>query len=337
MRSLALMNDGYQFWMGGRLATQLEEITQDPARLENPGFWAVVLTFEGVPTFARFGKVTEQDFPESDWEEIHSDWTSSLNKKEYENYVAAIREEISRGSVYQVNACRILTNTLTNQTQSLAGLFSRLLTENPAPHASYLKLPDIEIASASPELFLAKNGKYIQTSPIKGTIRENEAVFGEKDQAENLMIVDLMRNDLGKICEPGSVDVKQLFRHEKHPGLVHLVSDVVGTLRTDVHWADIFRATMSPGSVSGAPKSAALSIIESTEGRRGPYCGAIGWIEGESAVLSVGIRAFWKDTDTRLHFGTGAGITWGSSPTLEWEETALKARKLISIAGGQVS
>jgi para-aminobenzoate synthetase component 1 len=93
---------------------------------------------------------------------------------------------------------------------------------------------------------------------------------------------------------------------------------------------------MPPGSVSGAPKSAALSVIKAQEGERGPYCGAIGWIEGENAVLSVGIRTFWKTEDGLLKFGTGAGITWGSSPVAEWEETQLKARKLISIAGGRL-
>ncbi len=336
MRSLTLMNDGYQFWMGGRLATALEEITQDPNKLDGKGFWAVVRSFEGESTFARFGKIEEKEFPQSEWEELRTDWISSLDQKEYEGYVAEIREEISKGSVYQVNACRIVSNHLANPIQSLAGLFSRLLTENPAPYASYLKLPDLEIASASPELFLTKSGQSIKTSPIKGTIREEEGEFGEKDKAENLMIVDLMRNDLGRICEPGTVVVEKLFRHEKHPGLSHLVSDVAGKLHKGANWSEIFTATTPPGSVSGAPKNAALSIIENTEEPRGPYCGVIGWVEGERALLSVGIRTFWKKNEKVLHFGTGAGITWGSSPQSEWEETQLKARKLISIAGGRL-
>jgi para-aminobenzoate synthetase component 1 len=336
MRSLALMNTDYQFWMGGRLATSLEEITQDPKKLDGEGFWTTVVTFEGVPTFARFGKVEEREFPESKWEELHTVWVSSQNQDQYEMYVSAIREEISQGSVYQVNACRILTNRLADPDRSLSGLFHLLLKENPAPFASYVKLPDIEIASASPELFLSRAGREIKTSPIKGTIREDEVEFGEKDQAENLMIVDLMRNDLGRVCKPGSVEVASLFRHEEHPGLTHLVSDVTGRIRENMKWSDILNATMPPGSVSGAPKSAALSIIETQEGERGPYCGAIGWIEGENAVLSVGIRTFWKTEDGLLKFGTGAGITWGSSPVAEWEETQLKARKLISIAGGRL-
>jgi para-aminobenzoate synthetase component 1 len=219
----------------------------------------------------------------------------------------------------------------------LGGLFSKLLDENPAPYASYLNIPGLEIASASPELFLSRSGKMIKTSPIKGTIREDEASFGEKDKAENLMIVDLMRNDLGRICEPGTVDVSELFRHEKHPGLVHLVSDVRGALKENVSWTQVLAATTPPGSVSGAPKSAALTMISQVEGARGPYCGALGWINGTQAQLSVAIRTFWKSDDDLVRFGTGAGITWGSDPELEWEETQLKARKLISIAGGALS
>lgn len=150
------------------------------------------------------------------------------------------------------------------------------------------------------------------------------------------MIVDLMRNDLGRICVPGTVDVSDLFRHEKHPGITHLVSDVEGRLKLGTSWREIFEATMPPGSVSGAPKSAALSIISEHEGIRGPYCGTLGWIHGDRAELSVAIRTFWTNGDSIIRFGTGAGITWGSDPIAEWEETQLKARHLISLAGGQL-
>jgi para-aminobenzoate synthetase component 1 len=337
MRSLALMVDDYQFWMGGILATQLEEIADDPKTISDGGFWASSISFEGVSTFARFSKVEKSDFPRREWKPLSGIWSSSLGREDYIDYVSQIRETISRGGVYQVNACRLLSNEMDKSSLGLSGLFSKLLDENPAPYASYLKIPGVEIASASPELFLSRSGKIIKTSPIKGTIREQETSFGEKDRAENLMIVDLMRNDLGRICEPGTVDVSELFRHEKHPGLVHLVSDVQGELEEGVTWEEILRATTPPGSVSGAPKSAALSMIGQVEGARGPYCGALGWIDGTQAQLSVAIRTFWKSNDDLVHFGTGAGITWGSDPELEWEETQLKARKLISIAGGTLS
>ena len=337
MRSLALMTNDYQFWMGGILATQLEEITDDPKKVDQGGFWGALISFEGVRTFARFSKVEHREFPQSQWEPISTSWHSSINRKSYVEYVSRIREAISLGGVYQVNACRELSNTVEDGSLTLDGLFSKLLQENPAPYASYLNIPGIEIASASPELFLSRSGSAIKTSPIKGTIRENETAFGEKDKAENLMIVDLMHNDLGRICNPGTVDVSELFRHEKHPGLVHLVSDVAGELNENTTWEQILSATTPPGSVSGAPKNAALSMIGETEGARGPYCGALGWINGSEALLSVAIRTFWKTGDDTLRFGTGAGITWGSDPELEWEETQLKARRLISIAGGALS
>jgi para-aminobenzoate synthetase component 1 len=213
-------------------------------------------------------------------------------------------------------------------------LFSQLLERNPAEFAFYLNIDGLEVASASPERFLSRTGSKITTSPIKGTIRSEENVFGDKDKAENLMIVDLMRNDLGRICEAGSIEVSELFRQEKHPGITHLVSDVEGRLKDGISWSQILQATMPPGSVSGAPKSAALSIIEESEGLRGPYCGTLGWIHGDRAELSVAIRTFWNQGDSTIRFGTGAGITWGSDPAAEWEETQLKARHLISIAGG---
>jgi para-aminobenzoate synthetase component 1 len=147
-----------------------------------------------------------------------------------------------------------------------------------------------------------------------------------------------MRNDFGKICQSGSVTVSELFRTEKHPGLSHLVSDVTGTLRTDSTWSEIFSALTPAGSVSGAPKSSALRIIESHEkNARGPYCGAIGWVHGEQAEIAVGIRTFWRREPDVLHFGTGAGITWASDASAEWDETRLKANRLLTIAGGAVS
>jgi len=327
----------YQFWMGGRLATHLEEVTDDPERLNDGNFWAVVISFEGRRTFARFSHIGFQPFPQNSWNPLRGGWKSSLSRDEYISYVAEIREEIARGGVYQVNACRTLSHELNRENEHLAGLFNALQARNPAPYALYLNIPEIEIASASPELFLLRDGLRLKTSPIKGTMREGEVNFGEKDKSENLMIVDLMRNDFGQISQSGSVEVSHLFRSEKHPGLTHLVSDVTGILRESVTWGEIFAAITPPGSVSGAPKSAALATIASTEGARGPYCGAIGWIQGDHAQISVGIRIFWSEDSRTLHFGTGAGITWGSDPEQEWEETQLKARRLISIAGGELS
>jgi para-aminobenzoate synthetase component 1 len=126
-----------------------------------------------------------------------------------------------------------------------------------------------------------------------------------------------------------------LLAVEDHPGLVHLVSTISGELKPNISWKEIFEATFPPGSVSGAPKISALKLIKELEkSPRGPYCGAIGWIDSfeQTAEIAVGIRTFWKDRD-QLKFGTGAGITWGSEPAKEWDETVLKTEKLFSLAG----
>lgn len=323
--------------MHGIHATRIAEVTSDPSRLDDGNFWAVLATFEGDYRFARFKKVTEVPFPAQPWQRLERPWKSNLEMIDYIAYVSAIKEEIASGTVYQVNACRELAHFLGEKPQKLSGLFSEILRAHPAPFASYMKVPGFEIASASPERFLSRTGSRILTSPIKGTIRWNQEEFGEKDKSENLMIVDLMRNDISQICEAGSVEVSALFRQEKHPGITHLVSDIEGTLREDVKWSEILKATLPPGSVSGAPKSSALSIISEHEiAPRGPYCGALGYIHGERAELAVGIRTFWTTGDKYLRYGTGAGITWGSEPANEWKETQLKARHLISIAGGDL-
>lgn len=320
------------FWMGGRLATDLVEVSHDPVCLEDGGFWAVSTTFENQFTAAKFATVVEAPFPNTPWIPLKGTWSSSLSADQYIDYVERIRNAVADGWVYQVNACRRLTHD--DDGQSMRGLFSEILKNNPAPWASYLETPDVMIASASPELFLSRKGSTIMTSPIKGTQPTHSQQFGAKDQAENVMIVDLMRNDLGQICKSGTVEVPRLLSSEEHPGLQHLVSDVQGELLDNISWREIFTALSPPGSVSGAPKSSATQVISENEVARGPYCGALGWIEGDQAILSVAIRTFWKDS--QLNFGTGAGITWASNATAEWEETQLKARRLISIAGGEL-
>jgi para-aminobenzoate synthetase component I len=316
------------FWMGGRLASELVEISHDPSCLDDGDFWAISTTFEGVFTAAKFATVIDADFPDAPWAPITTDWHSLPNQQEYVDYVEHIREQIAQGWVYQVNACRRLTTESTNT--NLRGLFQGILKNNPAPWASYLEIPNLNIASASPELFLERKGSRVKTSPIKGTQRLGASEFGAKDRSENIMIVDLMRNDLGMICNSGSVEVTQLLYSQDHPGLQHLVSDVEGVLRDGIGWKEVFELISPPGSVSGAPKSSALTTIAENENPRGPYCGVLGWVQGEKAELSVAIRIFWQDE--KLHFGTGAGITFSSNSLSEWEETELKASRLIKIA-----
>jgi len=314
-----------------------------------------VATFEGEVTAVRFAQVTPRAYaagPSRDpgppaavpWRPLDRCWSSSLDRTAYVHAVREVRERIAAGTVYQVNVCRVLSHAL-SEGADLDGLDSLLRQGNPAPHAARVRCDgaDLDVVSASPELFLSRRGRRLVTRPIKGTAPTAEEML-PKDYAENVMIVDLMRNDVSGVCEPGSVSVDELCAVEAHPGLVHLVSTVSGRLRDRVGWAEIFAATYPPGSVSGAPKSSALKAIHDLEtARRGPYCGAVGWVDADAreADLAVGIRTFWAERDDAgqrwLRFGTGAGITWHSDPEREWAETELKAARLIGLAAGTVT
>ena len=318
--------------MGGYQATELIQITNNPENIDD-GFWAISTTFAGDFIGAKFGKVEKREWELPYQPLINRNWISSHTQIEYRKLVEDFRNEIAEGNVYQVNACRVLTN----QTQeSIAGLLAGVLAKNPAQYAGYLKIPGLEITSASPELFLERRGNMLKSSPIKGTRKTGlSGRFPEKDESENVMIVDLMRNDLGRVCIEDSVQVENLLKIAELPGLTHLVSDVIGELKANTTWSEIFSATLPPGSVSGAPKSSAIKLIKKLEGvDRGPYCGAFGWIHGSRADLAVAIRTFWSDGQN-VKFGTGAGITWGSDALAEWEETELKAARLIAIANGE--
>jgi para-aminobenzoate synthetase component 1 len=150
------------------------------------------------------------------------------------------------------------------------------------------------------------------------------------------MILDLMRNDIGRIAIKDSVKVSKLLDIVELPGLAHLISEAEGQLLPGISWSEILNATLPPGSVSGAPKSSAIKLIKKYEKlNRGPYCGAFGWINGDQAELAVAIRTFWSDGE-KIRFGTGAGITWASDPKSEWDETELKAARLMAIATGKL-
>ncbi|MFA3875067.1 chorismate-binding protein [Streptomyces sp. MMCC 100] len=324
----------------GRLATGLVDVTHDPGALDSEGFWAVVADFEGRLTCARFRDVrfSPRDArPAGRWRGPGRDqWTTSLDRAAYTAGVRRVRAHIAAGEVYQANLCRVLSAPLAADAD-IEALADRLAARHHAPYAGLVRLPEhgVEVVSASPELFLRRSGRVIESGPIKGTGR-TEADLLEKDHAENVMIVDLVRNDLGRVCATGTVTVPDLCAVEKHPGLVHLVSTVRGELRAGAGWAHLLAAAFPPGSVTGAPKESALDIIRALEtAPRGPYCGAVGWVDADRGhgELAVGIRTFWADRVLeRLFFGTGAGITWGSDPEREWEETELKAARLLALA-----
>jgi para-aminobenzoate synthetase component 1 len=322
-------------WLGGRLATGLAEVTDDLHALDGSGWWAVVLGFEGQVVCARFADVRVAPLPAAPWPGVpRGSWSTSMSREAYVAGVRRVREGIAAGDYYQVNLCRVLSAPLPRGAQ-VAGLAGRLAAGNPAPYAGVVSLPayDVALATASPELFLRRSGEFVESGPIKGTATEPQGLT-DKDHAENVMIVDLVRNDLGAVAETGSVEVPALCAVEAHPGLVHLVSTVRARLRAGAGWADLVAAAFPPGSVTGAPKSSALTAIAGLEpAARGPYCGAVGWVDADrrQGELAVGIRTFWA-RGGRLHFGTGAGITWGSDPHAEWDETELKARRLLAVA-----
>jgi para-aminobenzoate synthetase component 1 len=340
---VADVDPGAFAWLGGRLATGCAEVTDDPEALDQKGFWAVVATFEGGFTFARFDDVRPAPLPDpdGDWPRLTGAWRTTMDRAAYVAACREVRERIARGTVYQVNVCRVLEHDLAPAADTVA-LAQVLAVGNPAPYSGVVRIPtrDLDVVTASPELFLRRRGDVVESSPIKGTAPTADQLLA-KDTDENVMIVDLVRNDLSRVARPGTVEVPSLLAVEEHPGLVHLVSTVRARLEPGTGWADLFVAAFPPGSVSGAPKSTALQAIRDLEpGVRGPYCGAVGWVDADrrQAELAVGIRTFWAaDGHPRvLRFGTGAGITWGSDPELEWEETELKAARLIALASGKV-
>jgi para-aminobenzoate synthetase component 1 len=335
-------------FVAGRWLTDLREVTSDVAALERPGWWVVVGTYEGSWTCARFAAVSDEPPSErarSGWPGVPTtSWASSLSLDAYVAAVEEVQRRIATGEVYQVNVCRVLSAPLPAQADLLA-LFRRVQRANPAPYAAFVRLPDhqVSVVSASPELFLRRDGSLLACAPIKGTGR-HAGDIAAKDVAENVMIVDMVRNDLGRVCRPGTVEVRDFLELQPHPGLVQLVSTVQGQLRADSGWGEILAATFPAASITGAPRSTAMRAIAELEPvPRGVYCGTVGLVGPvpTQGSLSVAIRTFFVDDDDAsagtvvLRFGTGAGITWGSDPHREWAETELKARRLLSAAAGR--
>jgi para-aminobenzoate synthetase component 1 len=264
-------------------------------------------------------------------------WRSSLDRDDFEARVEVILERLRAGECYQVNLTRRLT---LDEPLDPVRLFSAVVHGHDAPYTGLLHVVvrnrPLSVVCASPERFLSWNGPDVETRPIKGTNADRSVLTtSAKDRAENVMIVDLARNDLGRVCEPGSVRVPGLCDVEEHPGLYHLVSTVRGTLRPRTGLGALVAATFPPASVTGAPKPRVLQVIEELEPvRRGVYCGGFGWIDPERCAgdLAVAIRTFTV-VDDRTELGVGAGIVADSDPSAEWYETELKASRLLALAG----
>ena len=277
---------------------------------------------------------------------------SGLNRAAYEAGVASIRQSIADGDIYQANLTRRLATPFRGDPWPL---YRRLRTGDPALFAAYLDLGSSPftgapraILSASPEPFLSvtRDGD-VETNPIKGTRprgRDREAdralacelLASAKDRAENVMIVDVLRNDLGRGCRPGSVRVPRLCRLERTAAVQHLVSTVTGRLDAGRDAFDLLAASFPGGSITGAPKIRAMQLLEGLEPvRRGPYTGIAGWLGPDGAMgTSILIRTFVADGE-RLTLHVGGGITWRSEPAAEWDETVAKARGPLSAIGAR--
>jgi para-aminobenzoate synthetase component 1 len=270
---------------------------------------------------------------------------STFTHRGYLDAVARVREYIVAGDIFQAN--------LSQRFQAPLGaapfeLYRRLRRRNPAPFAAYLDVGEVKILSASPERFLRlePDGR-VETRPIKGTRPRglgpmHDAALGralaesEKDRAENVMIVDLLRNDLSRVCRPGSVRVPELFALEQHPTVHHLVSTVLGDLEPGADAVDLIRAAFPGGSITGAPKVRAMEIIAELEPtRRGVYCGSIGYLSASGGMdTSIVIRTFVV-RGGEAYFQAGGGIVADSDPELEYRETLDKAAGLIGTLRGE--
>lgn len=279
--------------------------------------------------------------------------TSNFSRPAYRETVENIKELIRCGDTYQTNLTQRLSASMPPGL-SPERIFDRIRREHPAPYAAFITRLNSTVVSASPERFFTIAGDRITTSPIKGTrkrgvtIKEDEALREElnlslKDRAENTMIVDLLRNDIGKVCEYGSVKVEKLCELEAHPTFFHLVSTVSGDLRDDIKMSDILTALFPCGSITGAPKISTMRIIEQIETvNRGLSMGAIGYTMpddrfgiSQTTDLSVAIRTMTIEKD-RAAFNVGGGIVIDSDPDAEYEETLTKATALIEAMGGNL-
>lgn len=274
--------------------------------------------------------------------------SSNLTRDDYLAAVRQIKEHIAAGDIYQANLTQQFTCALSSQL-SPEDIFLRLRRDHPAQFAAFIRRRDNVVVSASPERFLRvtalDDARIVEAWPIKGTrargktIEEDtqvraELLKSEKDRAENIMIVDLLRNDLGRVCHYGSVEVTELCALEEHPTLFHLVSKVRGALREEVTAGALLRAAFPCGSITGAPKIRAMEIIAGIEpDPRGLSMGAIGYFSYDGSLdLNVAIRTMVL-RDSLARFNVGGGIVADSDPSLEYEESLVKARALLRALG----
>lgn len=275
---------------------------------------------------------------------LFSEATSDTSRDGYLQAVERIKNHIARGDIYQANLTQQLTVKL-GASLTPERIFTNLRRWHPSSFGAFIRRPGDCVISASPERFLKVSfedaGRYIQACPIKGTrprggtVQQDEQLRkelleSEKDRAENIMIVDLVRNDLGRVCEYGTVRVEELCAIQEHPTLFHLVSKISGTLRPEVTASEILRAAFPCGSITGAPKIRAMQILDEIEpSARGLSMGSIGYFSFDGRMdLNVAIRTMTVDGGT-ARFNVGGGVVADSDPEAEYKESLLKAKALL--------
>ena len=275
--------------------------------------------------------------------EVISAVRSNFEREAYARAFAAVQDHIRRGDCYQVNLAQRFVATVSGDAWNA---YEVLRTVSPAPFSAFMRTPHGEILSSSPERFLHVRDGRVETRPIKGTrARSKDAARDRqmrqaladsaKDRAENVMIVDLLRNDLGKVCEPGSVAVEKLFDIESFSHVHHMVSTVTGRLAPGRHPLDLLRACFPGGSVTGAPKVRAMQIIDELEPhRRNVYCGGIGYLGFNGRMdLNVAIRTLLREGDA-IYAWAGGGIVADSDVDAEYQESLDKAEGLLTVLSG---
>jgi para-aminobenzoate synthetase / 4-amino-4-deoxychorismate lyase len=344
-----------------RAVYELSEVIpllRDAEAAAKGGRWvALALSYEAAPAFDSALKVKpSSEFPlawmgvfekpaTTDVDSISdrpfriSEWEPQIGRREYRNAIHSIRDCIERGETYQINFTFPLNGSVSGDSFSC---FRAVAQSQGAAYSAYIDIGSHRILSFSPELFVERSGNKLTVRPMKGTLargrwlnedceRAEQLHASVKDRAENVMIVDLMRSDLGKIAETGSVQVTELFAVERLSRVLQMTSTITATQRPDVTVVDMLRALFPCGSVTGAPKPRSMSIIRDLEQRpRGVYTGAIGFLSPNGdAVFSVPIRTMVVDAkDGAATFGVGGAITWDSTPDGEYEECILKAKFL---------
>ena len=281
-------------------------------------------------------KTSESETPFS----VTSAITSNMDESTYATAFKKIKQYLKEGDCYQVNLAQ---RFVANCTGAPWTAYLKLRALNTAPFSCYLNLPNVQVLSSSPERFLKVTQRLVQTKPIKGTRPRKTDIFedeqqkqslqnSDKDKSENLMIVDLLRNDIGKTCKKGSVKVPLIFNVESYATVHHLVSTVTGVLEDDQHALDLLKTCFPGGSITGAPKIRSMEIIEELEpNRRGVYCGAIGYIGFNGNMdTNIAIRTLVHSNDT-IRFWAGGGIVNDSEMADEYQESFDKAKALLDL------